>query len=198
VVVPDLEVIANLYLRFLNEAFEGKTGAQSRYDWMMLELYDQILRSESGGEMRAYLRNASGDLDEFLVNRLGNSLYSMLSPMADHDVRRKGRILRLLKNPRRSGLRFRRLITRIFAFSLWGRGGFEIANEIFVRKEGEVHRWMYDRYSLSRALAGAGFSEPTICAADKSRIEGWASFGLDTEPDGTTYKPDSLFCEAIK
>jgi len=32
----------------------------------------------------------------------------------------------------------------------------------------------------------------------ESYIPDWASFNLDTEPDGTVYKPDSLYIEAIK
>lgn len=57
---------------------------------------------------------------------------------------------------------------------------------------------MYDRYSLRRALERVGFSEVTLQSPDKSRIEDWGSFGLDTEPDGTVYKPGSLYMEALK
>jgi hypothetical protein len=34
--------------------------------------------------------------------------------------------------------------------------------------------------------------------ADESYITNWTSFNLDTEPDGSIYKPDSLYMEAVK
>jgi hypothetical protein len=66
------------------------------------------------------------------------------------------------------------------------------------RSGGEVHLWMYDRHSLARALRGAGFRDPRVVGAAESRIPGWAGFHLDTEPDGSVYKPDSLYMEASK
>jgi SAM-dependent methyltransferase len=66
------------------------------------------------------------------------------------------------------------------------------------QKDGEAHRWMYDRYSLADLLRCAGFGEPIQQQADTSLIEGWTSFNLDTDPDGSVYKPGSLFMEATK
>lgn len=65
-------------------------------------------------------------------------------------------------------------------------------------KASELHRWMYDRHSLARLLEEAGFREPREEAADTSRVAGWARFHLDTNPDGSVYKPESLFMEAIR
>ena len=65
-------------------------------------------------------------------------------------------------------------------------------------KMGELHRWMYDRYSLQSLLIECGFREPRVETATTSRIDGWVTFCLDTEADGTIYKPESLFVEAIK
>jgi hypothetical protein len=64
------------------------------------------------------------------------------------------------------------------------------------RMGGEVHQWMYDRYSLSRLLADRGFQEVRACGAAESGIKGFVGFHLDTELDGSVYKPDSLFIEA--
>ncbi len=64
-------------------------------------------------------------------------------------------------------------------------------------RAGELHRWMYDRHSLGELLARVGFHEVREEAADTSRIRGWAGFALDTEPDGSVYKPESLFMEAV-
>jgi hypothetical protein len=55
---------------------------------------------------------------------------------------------------------------------------------------------MYDRYSLARLILAAGFEKPIKQNAISSRIPEWSSFNLDTLPDGTVIKPDSLFMEA--
>jgi len=66
------------------------------------------------------------------------------------------------------------------------------------RLSGEVHQWMYDRYSLARLLKTLGFHEPQVKDANTSCIPNWASFHLDTLSDGQIIKPDSFFMEAIK
>lgn len=53
---------------------------------------------------------------------------------------------------------------------------------------------MYDQ--TVREYSGGTMAE--YLTRQKSYILDWASFNLDTEPDGTVYKPDSLYMEAIK
>jgi SAM-dependent methyltransferase len=65
-------------------------------------------------------------------------------------------------------------------------------------RSGEMHRWMYDRFSLGWLLGDAGFSDVACCAPDASRIAGWVDFQLDTEPDGSPYKPWSRYVEATR
>jgi hypothetical protein len=65
------------------------------------------------------------------------------------------------------------------------------------RMSGEIHQWMYDRYSLKRLLETAGFENFTPVTAFQSRIPGWPAYELDTE-QGEVRKPDSLFAEATK
>jgi hypothetical protein len=66
------------------------------------------------------------------------------------------------------------------------------------RLAGEVHQWMYDRYSLAHLMLAAGFVDPIQQSAKNSLIPQWTSFNLDTLPDGNVRKPDSLFMEATK
>jgi predicted SAM-dependent methyltransferase len=63
---------------------------------------------------------------------------------------------------------------------------------------GELHKWMYDRYSLAALLEETGFRDPTVRKHDTSAHPRWRDFGLDTEPDGTPYKKHSLYIEAFK
>ena len=66
------------------------------------------------------------------------------------------------------------------------------------RMGGEVHRWMYDAFSLADMLRQCGFEDVHVVRADESSWHGFDSFHLDTEPDGSVRKPDSLFMEARK
>ena len=66
------------------------------------------------------------------------------------------------------------------------------------RLSGEVHQWMYDRYSLHELLSSIGFTGIVQRSASESYIPRWSKYNLDTEADGTVYKPDSIYMEAIK
>jgi hypothetical protein len=66
------------------------------------------------------------------------------------------------------------------------------------RQSGEVHQWMYDSYSLSILLRNCGLEKIVNRTASESYIHDWGDFNLDTEPDGSIYKPDSLYMEAVK
>jgi hypothetical protein len=64
------------------------------------------------------------------------------------------------------------------------------------RKRGEAHRWMYDRFNLGALLRSVGYKNVRVMTADTSQIEGWQQYYLDQNPDGSTYKADSLYMEA--
>jgi hypothetical protein len=64
------------------------------------------------------------------------------------------------------------------------------------RLSGEVHQWMYDRFSLARLMKGFGLLEARVVRPDESAIANWHSYGLDVLADGSIAKPDSLYMEA--
>ena len=66
------------------------------------------------------------------------------------------------------------------------------------RLSGEVHQWIYDTYNISKILEELNFTNVVIRDAYTSYVKNWTSFNLDTEPDGSIYKPDSGYVEAIK
>lgn len=66
------------------------------------------------------------------------------------------------------------------------------------RMGGEVHQWMYDRYSLEQLMLSVGLKDPRQESALTSRISGWTDVPLDVLPDRTVRKPDSLFMEALR
>ena len=43
-----------------------------------------------------------------------------------------------------------------------------------------------------------GFEKAQLLGALQSQIPNWQEYHLDTDPDGTAYKPDSLYMEATK
>jgi SAM-dependent methyltransferase len=67
-----------------------------------------------------------------------------------------------------------------------------------VRKRGELHRWMYDKYTLGELLGDCGFAEVGSTTAHESGIAGWSCFHLDTNEDNTVYMAGSLYMEGVK
>jgi ubiquinone/menaquinone biosynthesis C-methylase UbiE len=66
------------------------------------------------------------------------------------------------------------------------------------RRRGETHQWMYDRFNLWQLLEENGFKNIEVAAFNKSSIPNWESLGLETNADGSEYKPHSLYMEALK
>ncbi len=187
VVVPDLERIARIYLRALDRCLAGDEVWKNRYDWILLEMYDQATRDVSGGEMLAYVRREPIPDREFVIERIGREFHAMTATRRhSRHNRTPGETLREAANW------IRRKMVRLVV----GQQGMHAQAIGAFRESGEVHRNMYDRYSLTRALLEAGFSSPRIVGPAESSIEGWAGLHLDTEPDGRVYKPDSLYMEA--
>lgn len=192
IAVPDLERICRAYLEKLDGALAGDRAAEADYEWIMLELFDQTTRERSGGMMGAYLRRSPLVNEEFIYERIGEEGRRMVEavrtpkkgPTGAPGGRSLGSILRGLRS-RLTGM-------------LIGAEGVRALRVGRFRLEGEVHQWMYDRYSLARLLLDAGFRDPTPRSATESAIPNWPDYNLDTLPDGTIIKPDSLFMEAGK
>ncbi len=200
VAVPDLERITRLYLESLERALRGDLQGMRNYEWMVLEMYDQTVREKSGGVMIDYCQQDPMPNEEFVIERFGGEARRVLddiraSRVLETDTRQNATLVSVFKSRFRTLWRGRR---RAFWRLFLGKERGEALQLGLFRRGGEVHQWMYDRYSLARALETAGFSEPRQVAASESRISGWKDFGLDTEPDGAIYKPDSLYMEALK
>jgi len=63
---------------------------------------------------------------------------------------------------------------------------------------GEVHKWLYDKYSLHYYLKKSGFKNITIFDHKASNINDWRKYNLDLDPNGNPHKPLSLYIEAEK
>jgi len=170
VVVPDLEQIIKNYIKFLDGAKKGDVDSQEKYNWTMLELFDQMVRNHSGGEMLNYWKQNPMPQEEFVIQRTGSEVKNVL------DIIKKNPNNKLIKGP-------------------INRNAEEIGK---FRLSGEIHQWMYDEYSLGKLLEKTGFKEFKKVMANESQIINFNSYFLDIEQNKATRKPDSLFMEAIK
>jgi hypothetical protein len=191
VVVPDLEQIALLYLEKLAAAVAGYEEARNDYEWMLIELLDQLVRESSGGLMKEYrlrpnLRNA-----EFVRMRIGAEfdVSSPVQPNLIERLKRKGARLTLaMVRDRAAGLAVHVMGGRR------ARARYKVG---MFRDSGEVHKWMYDRYALARLMERVGIGSIVRCDAMTSRIPGFRVYGLDSV-NGAPRKPDSLYMEGAK
>jgi predicted SAM-dependent methyltransferase len=195
VVVPDLESIVRIYLRIIEELESGSRVSEANYDWIILELYDQVARSFSGGQMKLYLENSNLQNKQFIQSRIGLEMENVLNKESVQnkslwDKLKSKKISFILKTVR---LVFAKHLVALIA----GQKSKQAFEEGLFRHSGEIHRWMYDRFSLQRLLEEIGFSEVKVCSAYESRIPNFESYQLDVVNDKIR-KPDSLFVEGIK
>jgi predicted SAM-dependent methyltransferase len=199
VVVPDLERICRAYLEKMELALSGDPAAAADYDWIMLELFDQTTRERSGGEMGAWLRRSTLANEKFIYERIGEEGRRMIESVRGQRKAAPADGGRADGGPsiaNRAGDMIRRIRHGLGVIVLGGGAREALAVGRF-RMGGEVHQWMYDRFSLARMLVEAGFRDPIQQSATGSLIPDWSAFDLDTLADGTVVKPDSLFMEAV-
>ena len=191
VVVPDLESIAIHYLDLLAKNY-ADSSEEDNYEWMMLELYDQAVRHFKGGEMNKYLSRNNIENKEFIVSRVGQEAEKYWS-------RQENTIWHKIKSKKPDWFiqKLRIQLAKVLVKLVAGEEVKQAFEEGVFRNTGEIHRWMYDRFSLKRMLEHAGFVDIIVCRADESRILNFNSYGLDMV-DNKIRKPDSLFMEAIK
>ena len=196
VVVPDLEVVAKKYLYALEQVKSGDLQAEPNYDWMMLELYDQAARSFSGGEMGRYLDNCNIKNKEFVLARIGSEAQKYWQ---SKEISEQKSIWDKLKSKNLAWLlkKLRIAIARNLVILMAGKEAQNAFDEGLFRNTGEIHRWMYDRFSLQRMLTQVGFVDIHCCQANESKILDFNTYELDVF-DGLVKRPDSLFIEGIK
>ena len=186
--VPDLENIVNEYLKLLNENIESSNRlSEANYDWIMLEMYDQTVRNQGGGQMGEFLTQPELINEQYVFDRtgyIGKLFRNEYLPAGD-----KQKTPSLKKFVKR-GIRYIRKKMELILLSEAQRTGK-------FRLGGDIHQWMYDRYSLSRLLRKNGFEDIEIKTPYESNIPQWDKYELDVK-DGIVIHPHSLIMEAIK
>jgi predicted SAM-dependent methyltransferase len=203
VATPDLERICRLYLEKLEGASASDNGSAHDYEWILLEMYDQTVREKNGGMMRHYLEQNPLLNENFIYQRIGEEGREIIRALRSNAVGKPDQSSPRPIWPRLAEFRKhrQRLVNRaLYSILLYllGRDGLRALEIGRFRLAGEVHHWMYDRYSLSQLMLAASFRDPIQQSATTSQIPQWSSFNLDTLPDGTVVKPDSFFMESVK
>ncbi len=198
IAVPDLERIASLYLASLEKARGGLAGSRNNYEWMVLEMYDQTVRDKTCGEFVDYFQQDPFPNWDFVVSRWGSQATIFQKVFGKASGRTENSAA---QPPTAWGYVFRnpgRVLRDKFLRFVLGEQDWQSLQLGRFRRSGEIHLWMYDSFSLGELLQRAGFAHPQRYSATESQIPNWSAFHLDSEPDGSTYKSDSLFMEAVK
>lgn len=190
VVVPDLEQIALNYLKYLNLAWENNEDEMFNlnYQWMLIEMYDQTVRNFSGGKMLSFLSQDKLINEDFVFKRIGE----------------EGKVIRsnflgLSKDQPPNKIRLKKIVIGCLNYILKFYRSFKNKQMLIgeFRLGGEIHQWMYDRYSLRKLLTEIGFENFQIVSAFESKNIAWTSYNLDGI-NNVPRKPDSIYVEAVK
>lgn len=188
-VLPDLEEMCGAYL-----SARGR-GEHDKADFLILEMLDQCVRVEIGGELGDfYARLQSspaqhGEMIEFVRKRTGHEFQSISSSM-------KGDWGRVFENPAQILGKFERLYCRAILALL--PSAFRRQNVSF-GSVGERHTWIYDFHTISQHLKQAGFVHIERVTSSTSNIVDFPFYPLDVTREGQPRKGlESMYIEARK
>ena len=192
-VLPDLEEMATSYLAFRAE------GAHERGDFLVLEIIDQCVRREPGGELgKLYSRlraesELSSDLIGFIRERTGEDL---MKPMVSAAAHRTEPVTRpwWARVGRRERLQLSRLWVRL---CLSGLPAPFREQHVSMASVGERHHWLWDFHQLKEVLVAAGFVDVQRRGPKASGIEDFPFFPLDLDEEGRPRMgAESMYVEA--
>lgn len=196
VVVPDHEYNVRLYLAALEQVVaEDSRANRDRYEWSVLNMFDQMVRVESGGQMARYWGRRDLSEWDYVVSTTGgveaNEIREkLLGPQPAY----ASPLQRAWRDPKRA---LRAVSNRLLQLAQRARYGTwaDVFRPVLT---GELHRWAWDRYSIKNALEEAGFTSVRVLDATTSEIPGFVDDNLDTDASGRPRKPNSLYVEAVR
>jgi hypothetical protein len=194
VVTEDLEQMCRTYLQKLAAAYAGDEESAREYEWLILELYDQATREQSGGGMAQYMSQDSRASESFIYSRVGEQGRSMLAAArARGNQAKPPRTMRSYLSAVKARARtmlYKRLLGPLGAQAL-EIGSFRLSS-------GQVSYRMYDRYSLRQLFSSAGLSRVSLMNASESLSPFWSPVNLDLSPEGRPARPHALIMEGIR
>ena len=212
--VPDLRWLVDGYRAALDAARDAMSEEQvadgadvlARHEYAVINLVDQLCRHVPGGEMLRFWTRSPLPVAEYVMATNGVEAARSLIALQLQDMARDGGNAASPEAERAGALGQPTFMQRLkYAFApesypLPASAQPDAANARLgrFRTSGEPHLWMYDEVSLGLLLRQAGFADVTRRTATESAIPGFSSYALDTCNDGSTYKPESLFVEAVR
>lgn len=199
-VLPDLENMAQTYLKLRNEE------NHSQANFLVMEIIDQCVRKKPGGELGEYYQKIKANV------KLEKNVSSENSFMVNFIKNRTGEDLNVLEHQKVSINKiepqyFSGLLGRIRSklLSAWIKllsfalpSSFRIQNMSFA-KIGELHHWLWDFYQLKEVLEKEGFISIKRQSANTSYILDFPFYPLDIDREGKPRKgEESMFIEAKK
>ncbi len=198
IAVPDYERIVKEYISNLELALENNKKGVENYEWITLELFDQMVRNNSGGLMKSYLGKKDLTNEEYVYERFGSEAVNLRNTLLNSPLEPKNEAkIKISKNSFIDKVK-RKLVSYLIDNNqiVLSKNDPTLTIGRF-RMSGEIHQWMYDRYSLGKLLNEVGFIDIKVLDGFKSQVKKWDTYHLDIV-DGRVRKPDSLFIEAIK
>jgi predicted SAM-dependent methyltransferase len=195
---PDLEDIVRNYVRCFQACLNDRSETNQRnYHWAMLEVFDQLCRHKSGGEMCEAVK--TGYFDEaYLKERYGEVYHEFDGHKAaqmTRDIRQQQEGERRKRN---GGVSFPAKIKRKIENKIY----YQRLNQAHKktghdpRKTLETNRWMYDRFSLRLLMEKGGLTDYRVHNYKTSDIEGWERYQFDRSNNGERAIEPSLYAEA--
>ena len=190
IVVPDLEGSCREYLRVLS--MEPGDEKHQLYSWIIIEMLDQLVRNKPSGQMGPFwdaLTNDGGlEMKAYIMARTQNNVFDSPPKLSFLD-----KLKRVTPNKLYTKLTYTYLhfISLLLPKSL--------RELVFVQTTiGERHRWMYDRFSMTKLFQDAGFSRVQVVSHNTSDIPGFEFSELDCLASGSPYKNNSIYMEGTK
>ena len=191
---PDLEEIAEEYLRRLKQSWEEPSDRNlMRFYWIKLQMLDQMVRERSGGDMWDALQRGYYD-PEYAKERFQDVLEEFLPRPVERPA-----------TPAAASVRpawvraLRRVVGKPYrmAATILRRAPPPPA-PVDPRESFETDKWLHDRLSLRICMEKAGFRDYRVTDFRSSGIPGWERFQLDKSRLGDHALEPSLYVEAKK
>lgn len=189
---PDLEGNCRAYLARLAELEKDPTErALLRYEWALLELFDQMVRTRPGGRMAEFKRAGRFD-PEYTRERFGDVFDEFDGAGGESGIAARGQKRQKLFTRLRRGL-LRRIAANSDPETAAVHAALRDANRM--RRSGEANLWLYDRLSLRMLLEESGFVDVEQMTYATSRIPEWERFDFDRSSHGEYPFEPSLYME---
>jgi len=191
-VMPDLEEMCREYLN------TRAAGEHLKADFLVLELLDQCVRQEAGGELGRFYRSLSEQdnskvMRDYVRIRTGENI-DLRTGQSGRRTVLNDRIKTALRSPGKLITWLQWSYSR--ALSVLFPAAFRQQNISFT-SIGERHMWVYDFHTVAKLLKDVGFVDVEKLSCNRTHIADFPLVPLDVNEDGQPRKGcESMYIEA--